>query len=104
MRITRWPRQLKKYFWLSEIVFSGVTVACLPSTVTANVSGVTSIFGVPELRTMSRLPILRVFRDGHHLPVEAELLLDARRRTRRAETKVMQLSGSALPNAPNIGR
>ena len=50
------------------------TVACMPSTVTAKVSGLTSIFGVPELRTMSRLPILRVFVTGITWRLEPEPL------------------------------
>ena len=40
----------------------GEMVLPMGSTVTAKVSGLTSIFGVPAFRTMSRLPILRVLR------------------------------------------
>ncbi len=50
--------------WRRLIVTSGATVACTPSTVTAKVSGETSICGVPELRTMSFFPILRTFFTG----------------------------------------
>ena len=97
------PRQLKKYFWLSDTVVNGLTVACLPSTLTANVSGFTSIFGVPELRTMLRLPILRMPFTGITCRSSPSFFLMPAA-CAAPDTKVMQESGSVLPKAPNIGR
>ena len=52
---------------------AGLTVAWTPSTLTAKVSGFTSIFGVSPLRTMCRFVIVRVPYTGMTLRLRPSL-------------------------------
>ena len=89
--------QLKKYFWLSEIVFSGGTVACTPSTVTAKVSGIDLDVRRPGIAHHVALADLAGVAHRHHLPLQSETLARCPASCAACETKVTQVAGKRRP-------